>query len=305
MFSRFLIFTATICYPSTMPDNRPGAPDRKPSWIGPLVIAGVIAVIALTAVLITASQPKPAPAPEPQAVAPLTPAKIVALPPPTLTRNEILQNAVMNAAAYATGAKATTEKSPLLGREFTIRIPFGCDGPGGASAASQAYVEVDATTSAVKLVARPAAWATLPVVQDLAGSARIEAVEGFWIPRPWTNSEACPPKRETPLPATPTPAAAQTVGLAQVFEKGGSRVLARGDRPYEFVVKPGKDGASVLGHTYRLVLAGRLVGFGDGRAAHCWSESPDHRPICLYAVAYDRVAFEDDTGASLAEWKPQ
>jgi hypothetical protein len=198
----------------------------------------------------------------------------------------------------------TLKRSPLVGRRFTIRIPFGCGGLGVTAPTAQASVELDPATNSLKLTAQPSIWTTLPVLQNLTSTSKIETVEGFWIPRPWITSETCPPVRATPLPATPTPATAQTVGLARMFEKGGPRVLMRGDKPYQTTVKLAKDEAAVLSHTYRLVLEGKLVGYGDGHATHCWSESPDHRPICLYAVAYDRVAFEDaNTGATLAEWR--
>jgi hypothetical protein len=266
-----------------------------------MVMIGALAAIILGAIFIHGEQQKkqaivqaPAPPPLPS----------LALPPPPLTRSEIVQDAKAAASAYAMGAKPTLTKSPLIGRSFTVRIPFGCGGPGAASPTAQADVELDPTTSALKLTARPATWTTLPALADVPKADKIETVEGFWIPRPWMDSEACPPNRDTPLPATPTPAAAQTVGLARIFEKGGSRVLMRNDRPYQFVRRVSKDDAALLGHTYRLVLEGRLVGFGDGRAAHCWSESADHRPICLYAVEYSRVAFEDaDSGETLAEWR--
>ena len=284
-----------------MSDSSPQRPRRKRPAVAPIVMIGALAVIVLGAVLFRGEREKKAAVVPPP---PPPPPASLALPPPPLTRVEIVQEARRAASAFAIGAKPTLTKSPLIGRRFTVRIPFGCGGPGVSSPTAQADVELDPTTSALKLSARPATWTSLPALADVPNADRIETVEGFWIPRPWVDSEACPARRDPPLPATPTPAAAQTVGLAQIFEKGGSRVLMRNDHPYEFVRKLPKDDATLLGHSYHLVLEGRLVGFGDGRAIHCWSESADHRPICLYAVTYDRVAFEDATsGAVLAEWR--
>lgn len=62
-------------------------------------------------------------------------------------------------------------------------------------------------------------------------------VEGFWIPRPWSYSDACPPRRDQPVPASPTPPAGQTFGPAELFDAGDSRVQRRSDRPYEQVLK--------------------------------------------------------------------
>ncbi|MBS0335086.1 MAG: hypothetical protein JSS35_20150 [Proteobacteria bacterium] len=284
-----------------MPDNSPPPPGRKRALIAPLVICLTLATLIGVALALRGQRAAPPPAPLPPPPAPAPP---VESPKPPLSRADILQDAHVAASAYALGAQPPGDRPRLVGRPFSVRIPFGCNGPGAAAPGAQADVELDPTGASLKLSARPAIWTSLPLFQDAPGAGRIETVEGFWIPRPWVDSEACPPQRDTPLPATPTPPAAQTVGLARIFEKGGSRVLMRGDTPYETTVKLPKKDAGLLRHSYRLVLEGRLTGYPDGRAAHCWSESPDHRPICLYAVTYDRVAFEDAaTGKTVAEWR--
>jgi hypothetical protein len=59
----------------------------------------------------------------------------------------------------------------------------------------------------------------------------------------------------------------------------------------------------VLTHSYRLLLEGKVTGYPDGRAIQCWIEAPDHRPLCIYAVTFDHIAFEDAvTGEDLANW---
>ncbi|WP_340645479.1 hypothetical protein [Phenylobacterium sp.] len=270
-----------------MSDHRPVATRRNLSLIAPLIIGGVLAAILLFAVLRRPDTPPPEP-----------------LPPPAVNRTELVEAANLAAAAFATGGKPATEKSPLVGRTFSLEIPFGCNGPRTGADGAQAFAEYDLDKGALRLVARPVDLSTLPLVKGLSEAAKVEAVEGFWVPRPWVKSEACPPKRKTELPATPTPPAAQTLALAQVFDSTSSRLAQRGGRPYEFVRKVAKTDTSVLSHTYRLRLEGRLVGFQNGQASQCWSESPDHRPICLYAVTYDRVAFLDgDTGETLSEWR--
>jgi hypothetical protein len=287
-----------------MQDNSSRPPARKRALIAPLVIAITLAVIiaAAIAINIERGRKRAAVAPPPPRAA--TPVVNLVAPVPPLSRTDLVQDANAAASAYAVAAQPNLGRAHLIGRRFAVRIPFGCNGPGAASSSGQADVELDPATNTLKLIVTPSVWTNLPVLQDLSNAGKVETIEGFWIPRPWVNSEACPPPRNTPLPATPTPAAAQTVGLARIFEKGGSRVLMREDRPYQFSRKLGKDNAGILTDTYRLVLEGRLVGFPDGRAIRCWSESADHRPICLYAVEYDRVAFEDaKTGATLAEWR--
>jgi hypothetical protein len=54
---------------------------------------------------------------------------------------------------------------------------------------------------------------------------------------------------------------------------------------------------------YRLALEGRFAAFPDGRAVRCWSESPDHHPICAFAVTLTRVAFERADRELIAEWR--
>lgn len=193
----------------------------------------------------------------------------------------------------------------MVGRRFQVKIPFGCGGVQVRPDGLQAQALYDAEANVARLSARPADWSTLPLILSLPKSADVEAAEGFWLPRPWTRGEGCPQAiNEGASAATPTPPAAQTVGLVQIFRGDESRIGRRGDRPYEFVRKFTADDAALVAHDYRLVLDGEVTGFIDGSAARCWSESPDHRPVCLFAVRLDRVAFEDgETGEQLAEWK--
>jgi hypothetical protein len=216
-----------------------------------------------------------------------------------------LKKATAIAASFSAGLNTRSpDETQMLDRRFLIRVPFGCEGPQLRPGAAQAFYEFDAKKQTVHLVARPAAWTNLPLVQGLRDSAKIESVEGFWIPHPWSFADTCPPPMENPVPPSPTPPAAQTVGLASIFEVGGSRVARRGERPYEQVIKL-KDGETPpLTEGYRLVLEGRFASYPDGRVAHCWSESPDHWPVCLFAVQYDRVAFESGKdGRLLGEWR--
>ncbi|HRD29396.1 MAG TPA: hypothetical protein PLO65_13940, partial [Caulobacter sp.] len=78
----------------------------------------------------------------------------------------------------------------------------------------------------------------------------------------------------------------------------------RDGRPYSFVRKVPEGEPATPAEGYRLVLEGRVTGYPGGHAVRCRSDSPDRRPVCLVAVEFDRVAFEDGaTGAVLAEWR--
>jgi hypothetical protein len=313
-----------------MSDNSQRPSDRKLTLIAPLAILAVVALMVLGAVLL---KPEPADGPPPPATATPPPTPVIAPPalPPPLTRPEVLARVAAAASAAVGGADGPAGREPIINRPFRLRIPFGCNGPTASPAGQQAWVEFDAARRTLKLVARPAIWTDLPMIRQLPVAAEVEAVEGFWLPRPWTDSEACPPrpepvkaapvapagaaKGEAPAPAPAAgPAAAEaaaapppppeTVGLARLFAAGGSRVFRRDGRPYSFVRKVPEGEAPTPAAGYRLVLEGRVTGYPDGRAVRCRAESPDRRPVCLVAVEFDRVAFEDgETGAVLAEWR--
>jgi hypothetical protein len=284
-----------------MSDNRPQPADRKRHWIAPLIVVGLVVAMLGTAQLIGLSrrsppQPQPAPAPSP----------LPELPKPILplTRADLVEAADGVADDYAAGAPLAAGIDPLVGRQFKVVTPFGCNGPQADPGVLQASYQYDPGHKALRITARPGTWTMLPLIQQLPGAADIEDVEGFWVSRPWTTLSACPPIGDRTPPATPTPAAPQTLGLAEIFAKGGSRVLRRDGRPYEFIRKVADGDTDLVAHAYGLVLEGRLIGYPDGRALHCWSESIDHRPICLYAVEFDRVAFEDAvTHDVVADWK--
>lgn len=279
-----------------MSDNRQRSPDRKFALIAPLAI-GAAAIVVLVVVL-TRSSPAPPPAaveaPPPVVAAP--PAKAA---PAVASRADLIRAAAAAADAYASGI--SSNGADLVGRQFAVRLAFGCAGPVADPGPAQAYYQVDAKARSLRLVARPSIWTDLPLVRAAPAPTGTETVEGFWIPRPWLTGDQCPKRREVAPPATPTPVEQPSLGLAVLHGQDASRTDRRGQRPYEHVVKLPPEGAG-QGRVFELVLEGRISGFADGSALHCWSESAEHRPVCLYAVELDRVAFEGADGAVLADW---
>ena len=228
-----------------------------------------------------------------------------------LTRGELVSAAGQAASAYARG-QVPTEVDPLVGRGFSVRIAFGCSGPSGAveGAAGDGVARWSwgPDQKTIQLSLTPADWtgSDLTVQPGTATSApRWEAVEGFWVPRPWLAAETCPGVSSDPLQTAQALASPQTVGIAAVFEAGGSRIGRRNGKAYTFMVRAqGDQPMTAPTGGYRLLLEGRVVGFPGGRAIRCRAPGPDQRPVCIAAVQLDKVAFEDAAGATLSEWRP-
>lgn len=230
-------------------------------------------------------------------------------PVPDLSRSDIVAAAAKAASDYAEGAQPEG-KDPLVGRIFAVRIPFGCSGPAPPVAqegdlAGLANWTPGPEGKTIELRMTPDEWAGSALIAGDAEAPTWEAVEGFWIARPWLASEGCPAVKGDPLQTSDAGAAPQTLGLAAVFEKGGSRIGRRNGRAYSFTIRA--EGEAPLApprQGYRLVLAGRIASFPDGRAIRCRASGPDQRPVCVIAATLDRVAFEDAEGGKLSEWRP-
>lgn len=268
-----------------------------------------VVALAASGLVLTACQEEPetTPAAPPPAARP-TSAPATPPTPPVLSRADLIQAAEAAASAYAAGGAA--DRDSLSGRRFAVRQAFGCQGAAPAPAAAEdaagdglARWSWGAERKTLRLSLTPGDWTQSALISG--GDAGWEAVEGFWLNRPWMRAEGCPAAQGDPLASGPAAPSPQTVGLAAVHEQDGSRLGRRNGRAYSFVVRGEGDqpvAAPVGG--YRLVLEGRLTAFPDGRAFQCRATSPDQRPVCVAAAQIDRVAFEDAAGAVLSEWRP-
>ena len=287
--------------------------DPNRSLIAARLIAAltIVAAVAVLVVLLVRSsrdqteRTQPAPAalvPDPPAAPPSVP-PAAPKPLPTLSRAEMIEAARAAAAAYAIGAPPPTEEGGLVGRQFRVTIPFGCGGDQSADTGRTSFWAFGRDRNSVKVSVRPEIWTDSAFVRELGGPVAFDAVEGFWIPRPWIASDDCPTQRTDPLQAAPPTPSPQTIGIAVFHEKGGSRLEQRRERPYELVVKAPQDGSDPAPGGYRLVLEGRVSGYDDRQAIRCRSESADQRPVCLIRVVVNRVAIRDPaSGQLLGEW---
>lgn len=253
----------------------------------------------------------------------------VAEPTPVLTplsslgRGDLIAALARAASAHAAG-RVLQEEAVVPGRTVEIRLPFGCDGPETAGPPGLARWSASEDGSAVILSLTPADWTRSPRVLAPGAEPAWARAEGFWIARPWMTADQCPRLDLPPPPPDPVPAGGDslagtapqvrllaplsspmTTGLVMFEGPEASRLGRRPGEPWRFTlrgnaerpVRPPTDG-------YRVLLAGRIGRFPDGRPIRCMSEGSDVQPVCVAAVELDRVAFETPEGAVLSEWRP-
>lgn len=269
-----------------------------------LVSKSVVA-LAASALCLTACEDKKAPAPSPPAPIPVIAAPAMPSRPPLLDRVTLLQ--AMDAASSAYAAGEAFDAKDLVGRRFTVRQAFGCEGASPPHADDAPGDGVgrwswDDDRKTIRIALAPGDWLGSPLITG--GSQSWEAVEGFWLDRPWLRQADCPGVAPDPLASGPGGGSAQVAGIAAVFEAQGSRLGRRNGREYAHVSR-GEGGAPATApaNGYRLILEGRLAAFDDGSPIRCRAAGPRQRPVCVAAAAVDRVAFEDAQGVLLSEWR--
>jgi hypothetical protein len=236
--------------------------------------------------------PAPKPAPEP------------AVPKGVLGRADLIALAAKAADAAADGREPVPQVAAADGRRFELRLPFGCSGPSGEDSSAALRWRHDPEDQALRIHAAPVTW----TAQDWWGpdaAAGVEAVEGFWIARPWTSSEACPAgdDRSAAAGAEPVTLPGQTLAVGQIFFTEGARGGRRDGRPYETVVRIPEDELDVSAG-FRLRISGRIARTRNAGPVLCRQPGgPEQRPICLVSVVIDEVAIENPaTGKTLATW---
>lgn len=221
-----------------------------------------------------------------------------------LGRADLIALAAAAADSAAGGRDPVPEIAQADGRRFELRLPFGCAGPTGEAADAAMGWRYDPKAGALRIHVDPVAW----TAQDWwpADSASgVEAIEGFWVERPWTSSEACPQSGEQPA-AAGTASAAQperTLALGQLFLADSGRGGRRDGKAFEAVVGVAEDQLEAS-RGFRLRISGRIARTGNVGPVRCrQSAAPGQRPICLVTVVMDEVAVENSAdGSILATW---
>ncbi len=249
----------------------------------------------------------------------------IPLPAPPLDRAALLSAIASAASARATGTDDIEAQRLLDGKPFELRLRFGCRGPSNDLRNEQFGWSYDRETGTLRVRATPTISQQDEVAAQIAGED-FEAIEGFWLSRPWLLEAACPATaavKGAPAPADPeasangsaeeaprTPDAAGAralaplpkIGIAQFFTATDSRTRQRSMRPYE-AVKTLEPNAPVGARGFDLVLSGRLQALPDKRVIACVSSGADRPPDCIVSADFDRVRIERaDNHELVAEW---
>ncbi|MEN3746936.1 hypothetical protein TPR58_07140 [Sphingomonas sp. HF-S3] len=201
------------------------------------------------------------------------------------------------------GEQATAQLARATGRRFEIRLPFGCDGPDAEASAAPMRWQFDAERSTLRIQAAPVTW-TMADWRDEAGPQDDAVVEGFWISRAWTASDACPVAAARATDGRTGAASGETLALGQVFVGDGPRRARRDGQPYRITQRI-SEGQMDGSQGFHLRLTGRIAALpGAPAPVHCHQPGgPDQRPICLVGTVFDQVAIENAaTGQVIATW---
>jgi hypothetical protein len=247
---------------------------------------------------------------------------------PPMNRSAILQAVAKAASAAALGRDDAAEQRSLDGDRFEVRIRFGCVAASGAGSAKGPFnVRFDEKERTLRLRATPDLDRSDANVAALGGEA-VEAVEGFWMYRPWMLEAGCPAtpaartsrdeaalasetqadeatstRKADTLSQAPTPASTVLrVGIAHFFTETDSRAGRRDRRAYE-ATKVLPEGGQPSRSGYDLALSGRLEPVPGRKIINCRVQGPNSPPECIVSAQLDRVRMEiPGTNEILSEW---
>lgn len=232
---------------------------------------------------------------------------------PPLDRSGLLLAVARTASDFTAGRDDSNRQRTLDGRRFEVGLRFGCP---GVTDETRTWT-FDAESGVLRVRVEPELTIDAAEISDL-DLDEFEAIEGFWIQRPWLLETACPRAASSPEPAEEDAAATDTdsempeidapprpamprVGIAHFYTANDSRTLRRDSRAYQATRKLAA-GEQPSANGYDLVLSGRLSRMPDGRAITCAGTDPQLPPACVVSVTFDRVELRRPDGELVAEW---
>lgn len=245
----------------------------------------------------------PSPAPEPTAVPSPTPRPSpTAEPLRILGRAEITSIAAQAADALASGEPLPESVREAANRRFELALPFGCSGPASDNSLASLRWRYNEEEETLRVHVAPTSWSATD--WGIGGASGIEAIEGFWLTRPWSSDATCPQRAQTgPTGTEPVTLPGQTLAVAQFFTGDDRRSTSRDGRAFESVqrVPLGEFDAS---RGFRLLLSGRIDQVPGGGPVRCIQPAGiQQRPICVVAVTLDEVRIENPSGSKVvATW---
>ncbi|MEJ5979539.1 hypothetical protein WG901_23000 [Novosphingobium sp. PS1R-30] len=281
--------------------------------------AAFVAVVCLLSACKKGDAPQDLPTATPSAAAPTIVPPLVETP---LGREALLLAIARAASDTALGRDQSATQRDLDGSRFALRMRFGCAGDEPVPGRRLTF---DETRGKLELRLDNEIGAQTPLVLGLRESG-YEAVEGFWVHRPWLLDADCrqaAPGAEAPRTiAAPSPgpepsgqppslnldagetssSERESIGIAQFFTPDDARTHRRAERGYA-VTKLLSAGESRSSEGYDIVLAGRLRRLASGRVIACTVRRTSAPPDCLVSVQFDNVAIVNpSTGEVLAQW---
>lgn len=234
---------------------------------------------------------------------------------PPFDRKALLLAVAETASDFALGRDSSARHRELDGRLFEVALRFGCP---GESVSTRTW-NFDEANGVLRVRVEHELTIDTPEIGAL-NLEGFEAIEGFWVQRPWLLEAECPAIDPPPDPndvddpsqdpapddgssaEEPAPApASPRVGIAHFYTADDSRTLRRDSRAYQATrklaagVEPSRTG-------YDLVLSGRLSRMPDGQVIACAGRDTDRPPTCIVSVTFDRVALRQPSGELVAEW---
>ena len=270
-------------------------------------------LLAMTSIALLAACERSEDTAEPDGPPTTSIAEVLPAVDPPLDRSALLTAVARAASDFAIGRDATARQRNLDGRLFEVGLRFGCSG----EAIPTRSWSFDEANRVLRVRVEHELTIDAPEIQEL-GLEGFEAIEGFWIQRPWLLEAACPAAEPTPVSTEVASSAEEVddaapaeeserapapprVGIAHFYTADDSRTLRRDSRAFQATrklaagVEPSREG-------YNLVLSGRLSRMPDGRVIACSGRDPNQPPTCVVSVTFDRVALRRPDGELVAEW---